>query len=85
MTKREESSLVVATAGVQLLTTDRVSCGRAKALLHILFLVRVCIGEAMADLLEQLKRSSANRYESEAEIGRGGMAVVFLALDRKLD
>ena len=35
----------------------------------------------MPDLLERLKSALANRYAVESEIGRGGMAVVFLAQD----
>ena len=35
------------------------------------------------DLLERLKSALENRYALESEIGRGGMAVVFLAEDRK--
>jgi len=35
----------------------------------------------MPDLLERLKSALAERYAVEAEIGRGGMAVVFLAED----
>jgi len=35
----------------------------------------------MPDLLERLKSALADRYAVEAEIGRGGMAVVFLAED----
>jgi len=37
----------------------------------------------MADLLERLTAALANRYAVEREIGRGGMAVVFLAEDLK--
>ncbi len=37
----------------------------------------------MADLLERLKAALANRYAVESEIGRGGMATVFLAEDLK--
>ena len=36
-----------------------------------------------ADLLERLKSALAGRYAVESEIGRGGMAVVFLAEDLK--
>ena len=35
----------------------------------------------MSDLLERLKSAIADRYAIESEIGRGGMAVVFLAED----
>jgi serine/threonine protein kinase/Tol biopolymer transport system component len=37
----------------------------------------------MADLLEQLKSALADRYTIEHEIGRGGMATVYLAEDLK--
>ena len=37
----------------------------------------------MADLLERLKTALAGRYAVESEIGRGGMAVVYLAQDLK--
>jgi tetratricopeptide (TPR) repeat protein/tRNA A-37 threonylcarbamoyl transferase component Bud32 len=37
----------------------------------------------MADLLEQLKAALADRYTIEREIGRGGMATVYLAEDLK--
>ncbi len=37
----------------------------------------------MTDLLEQLRTSVAERYEIEREVGRGGMATVFLAQDRR--
>lgn len=39
----------------------------------------------MADLSERLKTALADRYRVEREIGRGGMAHVFLAHDLKLD
>src|ERR687898_408826 len=35
----------------------------------------------MADLREQLERGLADRYHIERELGRGGMATVFLAQD----
>ena len=35
----------------------------------------------MPDLLERLKSALSDRYAIESEIGRGGMAVVFLAED----
>ena len=37
----------------------------------------------MADLLEQLKAALADRYTIDREIGRGGMATVYLAQDLK--
>ncbi len=37
----------------------------------------------MPDALERLKATLADRYVVERELGRGGMAVVFLALDVK--
>jgi len=37
----------------------------------------------MSDLLERLRAALADRYAIESEIGRGGMAVVFLAEDLK--
>lgn len=39
----------------------------------------------MPDLLDRLKAGLADRYRVEREIGRGGMAHVFLAQDLKLD
>jgi len=39
----------------------------------------------MADLLEHLGTAVADRYRVDREIGRGGMAYVFLAQDVKLD
>jgi len=39
----------------------------------------------MPDLLERLKAALADRYAVESEIGRGGMATVFLAADRRHD
>jgi len=37
----------------------------------------------MAALLERLKSALADRHAVEAEIGRGGMATVYLAEDLK--
>jgi len=37
----------------------------------------------MVDLLERLQAALADRYAVESEIGRGGMATVFLAEDLK--
>ena len=37
----------------------------------------------MSDLLESLRAALADRYAVEREVGRGGMATVFLAEDRK--
>jgi serine/threonine-protein kinase len=37
----------------------------------------------MPDLLERLKSALADRYAVEREVGRGGMATVFLAEDLK--
>ena len=37
----------------------------------------------MPDLLERLKSALGDRYAIEREVGRGGMAVVFLAEDLK--
>ena len=37
----------------------------------------------MADLLESLRTALDDQYEIDKEIGRGGMAIVFLAKDRK--
>jgi len=39
----------------------------------------------MADLLERLREALADRYAVESEIGRGGMATVFLAEDLRHD
>jgi len=39
----------------------------------------------MSDLLERLKAALADRYAVESEIGRGGMAVVYLARDLRHD
>jgi serine/threonine-protein kinase len=39
----------------------------------------------MPDLLERLRKALANRYAIESEIGRGGMATVFLAEDLRHD
>ena len=39
----------------------------------------------MTDLLDRLRTALADRYVIERELGSGGMAVVFLAHDRKLD
>ena len=39
----------------------------------------------MADLLEQLRAALSDRYEIDREVGRGGMAVVFLARDLRHD
>jgi tetratricopeptide (TPR) repeat protein len=39
----------------------------------------------MADLLERLQRALASRYRIERELGRGGMATVYLAQDLKHD
>ncbi len=39
----------------------------------------------MADLREQLARGLADRYRLERELGRGGMAVVYLAQDLRHD
>src|SRR5690606_12405295 len=36
-------------------------------------------------LLDRLRASLGDHYEVEREIGRGGMATVFLARDRRLD
>ena len=39
----------------------------------------------MPDLLERLAAALGDRYAIEREVGRGGMAVVFLAEDLKQD
>jgi serine/threonine-protein kinase len=39
----------------------------------------------MEDLLERLKAALADRYLIERELGHGGMAVVYLARDQKLN
>jgi serine/threonine protein kinase len=40
-------------------------------------------GEPEAELLERLRAALAERYAIEREVGRGGMAAVFLATDRR--
>ena len=39
----------------------------------------------MADMREQLQSGLANRYQIERELGRGGMATVYLAQDLRND
>ena len=39
----------------------------------------------MADLLERLQEALVSRYRIERELGRGGMATVFLARDLRHD
>ncbi len=39
----------------------------------------------MSDSFESLKTALADRYVIESELGAGGMAIVYLAQDRKLD
>ena len=42
-------------------------------------------GRALSDLQNQFETALADRYRLERELGRGGMATVFLAHDRKHD
>src|SRR5207237_5957872 len=43
------------------------------------------ISDYMADLFERVRASLAGRYTIERELGRGGMATVYLARDLKHD
>ena len=50
----------------------------------VVLLVRQVFGQ-MADLSERVRASLAGRYTIERELGRGGMATVYLARDLKYD
>src|SRR5689334_571790 len=52
--------------------------------MSVVFLVRV-VSRHMTDLLERVRASLVDRYTIERELGRGGMAVVYLARDIKHD
>ncbi|MFL5507861.1 MAG: protein kinase domain-containing protein [Gemmatimonadales bacterium] len=42
-------------------------------------------GTSLTELLQRLRSALGDRFELQREVGRGGMATVFLALDRKHD
>ena len=52
--------------------------------MSVVFLVRV-VSRHMTDLLERVRASLVDRYTIERELGRGGMAIVYLARDIKHD